>query len=147
MKGKPPVTDYDVQLQEERRFGLEVTTRFTGAGTSTSITGQVGGVNYNVQVRATNDEGTSGWSAIGSLPNVDPKLPASPTRSIAENSSGGTNVGTAVSATDPDSSTLYYTLTGYGRGQVRDRRLDWPDNPRGRHLAGLRGEDKRTALR
>ena len=65
-----------------------------------------------MQVRATNDEGTSGWSSIGSLPNVDPKLPASPTRSIAENSSGGSKVGTAVSATDPDSTTLYYTLTG-----------------------------------
>ena len=111
MTGKPPITDYDVQYQKKGDSDW-TDHSFTGAGTSTTISGQVGGVNYNVQVRATNDEGTSGWSAIGSLPNVDPKLPASPSRSIAENSSGGSKVGTAVSATDPDSSTLEYTLSG-----------------------------------
>ena len=65
-----------------------------------------------MQVRATNNEGTSPWSDSGKLKNVDPKLPDNPTRSINENSQAGSNVGAAVTATDPDTTTLYYALTG-----------------------------------
>ena len=111
MTGKPPITDYDVRYHKKGESSWK-SHSFTGTGTSTRITGQVGGANYNVQVRATNDEGTSDWSDSGNLKNVDPKLPDNPSRNIAENSTSGTNVGTAVAATDPDSSTLYYTMTG-----------------------------------
>ena len=34
------------------------------------------------------------------------------TRSVAENTAAGTNIGTAVSATDPDGDTLTYSLSG-----------------------------------
>ena len=111
MTGKPAITDYDVRYQKK---GASTWTShpFTGTGTTTTITGQVGGVNYNVQVRATNDEGAGDWSDSGDLDNADPKLPASPTRSIAENSVGGAEVGNPVSATDPEGDTLEYTLGG-----------------------------------
>ena len=109
MKGKPPITDYDVRYKKDG--GSWTSHSFTGTGKSTTIPNLVGGVVYKVQVRATNDEGTSGWSDSGALANVEPWLP-SPTLSIAENSADGTNVGSPVAATDPDSSTLYYTMTG-----------------------------------
>ena len=109
------ITDYDVRYQKQ---GATVWTSHSFTGTSTTIRSQVGGVNYNVQVRAVNREGNGRWSPSGDLANVDPKLPDSPTRSIAENSAKDTNVGAAITATDPDRDaddnpdTLYYTMTG-----------------------------------
>ena len=111
MTGKPALTDYDVQYRKRGETSWTSHT-FTGTGTSTTITGQVGGVNYDVQVLARNDEGASPWSDSGDLDNTDPKLPDNPTRSIAENSGPETNVGNPVAATDPEGDTLTYTLTG-----------------------------------
>ena len=65
-----------------------------------------------MQVRAVNREGNGRWSPSGDLDNADPKLPTSPARSIAENSTKDTNVGAAITATDPESDTLTYTLGG-----------------------------------
>ena len=105
------ITDYNVQYQKQG--ASDWTSRaFRGTGTTTTITGAVGGVNYNVQIRAVNREGNGRWSPSGDLGNADPKLPTSPSRSIAENSTKDTNVGAAVAATDPDDSTLEYTLGG-----------------------------------
>ena len=45
--------------------------------------------------------------------NMDPRFSeTAPTRSIAENSAGGSNVGAPVTATDRDGDTLAYTLSG-----------------------------------
>ena len=101
MTGRPAgevITDYDVQYQKNGASDW-TSHAFTGTGTTTSITGAVGGVNYNVQVRAVNREGNGRWSPSGDLDNADPKLPTSPARSIAENSTG--NVGAPITATDP----------------------------------------------
>ena len=103
------ITDYDVQYQKQGASDW-TSHAFTGTGTTTTITGAVGGVNYNVQVRAVNREGNGRWSPSGDLGNADPKLPTSPSRSIEENSTG--NVGTPITAIDPDDSTLEYTLGG-----------------------------------
>ena len=70
-----------------------------------------------MQVKAKNDEGNSGWSASGSGntqdPNVHSEFPTeTATRSIAENSAAGSNVGAAVTATDTEGHTLYYSLSG-----------------------------------
>ena len=131
MTGKPPVTGYDVRYKKKGAADW-ASHSFTGTGTSTAISGQVGGVNYNVQVKAKNDEGASRWSDIGYLENVDPRLPAGPSRNIAENSSGGSNVGTPVSATDPDTSTLHYTLGGTDAGKFsigeNTGQITWADN-------------------
>ena len=60
----PEITDYDLQYREKG------TGRFTGAlhdgpGRTLTLTDLKLGTVYEVQVRATNDEGTSGWSASG----------------------------------------------------------------------------------
>ena len=66
--GKPDITDYDVRykLQHESVRSWD-DHDFTGTGTTTIITDLIaaGGETYEVQVQATNDEGTSPWSATG----------------------------------------------------------------------------------
>ncbi len=67
----PPITDYDVQVREEDTGG------FTGAlhegpGRSLTLSDLEAGTLYQVQVRATNDEGTSGWSPSGEGMTVRP---------------------------------------------------------------------------
>ena len=68
-------------------------------------------------MRATNDEGDSGWSTSGKTNTQDKNVHAdfpdqTATRSIAENSAAGTNVGAAVTANDTENHTLYYSLNG-----------------------------------
>ena len=114
MTDKPAVTDYDVQYKKSSDSTWTSHT-FTGTGTSTTLTGLTAGTTYDVQVKAINDEGNSGWSTSGSkktAENAAPVIPATATRSIAENSAAGTAIGAVVSATDADSDTLTYSLTG-----------------------------------
>ena len=106
--GKPAISDYDVQY---RKSGDSTWTShsFSGTGTSTTLTGLTAGKSYEVQVRATNDEGTSGWSDSGTAITQAGGV----TRSIAENSAAGANVGAAVTATsNPNSYTLTHSLSG-----------------------------------
>ena len=58
----PEITDYDVRY---RAYGGSVylDAGYVGAGTRATITGLAPGTLYEVQVRATNDEGTSAWSS------------------------------------------------------------------------------------
>ena len=67
----PPISDYDVQYGEEGPGG------FTGAphqgpGRTLTLSDLKAGTLYQVQVRATNEEGTSGWSASGEGMTVTP---------------------------------------------------------------------------
>ena len=67
----PPITDYDVQVREEGTGG------FTGAlhegpGRTLTLSDLEAGTLYEVQVRATNEEGTSGWSDAGEGMTVTP---------------------------------------------------------------------------
>ena len=91
MSGKPAVSDYDVQY---RLSGVTDWTdaSFTGTTTSTALTGLTSGKTYEVQVRAVNAEGNGDWSDSGTAITVAGGV----TRSIAENSAAGTNVGAAV---------------------------------------------------
>ena len=134
------ITDYDVQYQKQGATGW-TSHAFTGTGTTTTITGQVGGVNYNVQVRAVNREGNGRWSTSGDLGNADPKLPTSPTRSIAENSTKDTNVGAAITATDPESDPLEYTLGGTDADKFSIGRNTGQITGGRRHRPELRGQD------
>ena len=112
--GRPAISDYDVQY---RKSGDTAWTdhAHTGTSTTTTIGSLDSGTTYQVQVRATNAEGTSGWSATGTG-STDNSAPAfasdTTTRSVAENTASGANVGSAVTATDADGDTLTYSLGG-----------------------------------
>ena len=108
MTGKPAITDYDVRY---RKVGDSTWTQhsFSGTGTSTAITGLTSGKTYEVQVRATNDEGTSAWSASGTAITTAGGVALS----IAENSAAGTAIGFPVTASsNPNGYTLSHTMSG-----------------------------------
>ena len=121
--GRPAISDYDVQY---RKSGASSWTShaFTGTGTSTSISSLAAATTYEVQVRASNAEGTGAWSDAGTgatnrspvFTEGDPNAPGgrAATREVAENTAAGQAVGAAVSATDADSDTLTYSLTDPG---------------------------------
>ena len=62
--GRPAITDYDVQYSVAGS-GTWIDAGHTGTGLSATITGLAAGTAYEVQVRATNDEGTGAWSDSG----------------------------------------------------------------------------------
>ena len=111
----PPITSYEVRY---RATGGEWVTGADGGGTATSarITGLARGASYEVQVRATNDEGAGPWSDSGTAetPSDPPAFSEgdAATRSVPESSPSGTNVGAPVSATGSAGGALTYSLSG-----------------------------------
>ena len=140
MTGKPPITGYKMRYQKTSDSSW-TTVSLTGTGTSKTITGQVGGVNYNVQVRAANVEGSSPWSDSGDLDNADPKLPASPTRSIAENSTGGIQRRRRSGGNRPGRGHAGVHAGRDRRFVLPDRRFDRPDIAGRHNQPQLRGQD------
>ncbi len=113
----PAITDYDVQYRKKGDTGAFADADHTGASTSATLTGLTASTTYEVQVRATNDEGTGVWSDSGEGstrgPNRAPAFPdGTPSLDVDENTAAGTAFGDAVAATDPDGDTLAYSLTG-----------------------------------
>ena len=111
----PDITDYDVQY----RTGTDsfADAGYNGTTTGTTLAGLTPSTTYDVQVRATNAEGTGAWSSSGSVTtkaNTAPAFsPTTTTRSVAENTASGNDIGTALhAATDSDGDTLTYTLGG-----------------------------------
>ena len=106
----PPITDYDYRYQVKSTApGWTEVTNTTITALSATITGLAEDTEYEVQVRATNDEGTSGWSDPGSAStdaNAAPAFTSSATFSAAENQ---TAAGT-VEASDSDTGD---SVTGY----------------------------------
>ena len=117
--GKPAIASYDVQYRVGSS-GAWSDGPEDVAGTSTTITSLVASTDYEARVRATNAEGDSGWSdppgagRTNTPTNNAPVFSSSNvSRSIAENTAAGQNVGAAVTATDADAGdTLGYTLGG-----------------------------------
>ena len=117
--GKPAIDNYDVQYRAGSS-GTWIDGSQNVTGTTTTVASLVADTSYQVQVRATNAEGDSGWSdppgtgrtnAPGN--NAPVFSPAMPEREIAENTAAGVDVGAAVTATDADAGdTLSYTLGG-----------------------------------
>ena len=62
---RPPITSYDLRYRRGTSGGWTDGPQ-AESGTSTTITGLKGGTSYQVQLRATNDEGDSPWSPSGS---------------------------------------------------------------------------------
>ncbi len=116
----PPITDYDYRYREPANTWTEVTNT-TITDTTLEIQGLSAGTSYDVEVRATNDEGTSDWSNPGigatnaaganNQPVFTEGLRA--TRSVAATAPAGTDIGAPVTATDADTSdTVTYRLNG-----------------------------------
>ena len=117
--GKPAIANYDVQYRAGSSGGWSDGPEDV-AGTSATITSLVASTDYEARVRATNAEGDSGWSdppgagRTNTPTNNAPVFSSSNvSRSIAENTAAGQNVGAVVTATDADAGdTLGYTLGG-----------------------------------
>ena len=116
----PPITDYDYQYRNGSASWTEVTNT-TITGTTVIIERLTASTFYDVEVRAKNDEGTSGWSNSGNGStnaagaNNPPVFTegASAARSVSATSPAGTLIGAPVAATDADSGdTLTYSLEG-----------------------------------
>ena len=116
--GGPALTGYEVQYRQGTS-GDWSNQPHSGLGRTSTITGLNAATSYQVRVRARNGETPSAWSTpgsgrTGSSTNSAPTFPgATATRSVAENTVAGTNIGAPVSATDDDAGdTLTYSLEG-----------------------------------
>ena len=112
--GGPPLTDYDVEYRQGAS-GLWSEWRHNGTVTTATITGLRPHADYQVRVRAWNDEASSDWSPPGSgrTNNTAPAFASlSTTRSFPENTPPGRSIGESVSATDADGDPLAYRLEG-----------------------------------
>ena len=84
--GKPPITDYYVQYREGST-GTFIDADHNGTGTSTTLENLMAGTSYQVQVKAKNDEGESGWSdseSATTAQNRAPSFSTSASLSLAE---------------------------------------------------------------
>ena len=115
----PAISDYDVQYRQGTS-GSWTDVPHEGTGASATIPGLTANTQYQVQVRAYNDEQESDWSSpltstTQAQPNRDPSFATgAPTaQSVAEDAAPGTNIGSPYTATDPDAGgTLTYSLEG-----------------------------------
>ena len=119
--GGPDIVGY--KLRRRVGVGSWIETTPSGTGTMASIAGLAEDTEYEVQVQALNGETPSDWSEHGtgstgagsnSAPTFDDG--ASTARDVAENTASGQDVGTPVSADDPDNDPLTYTLEGTDAG-------------------------------
>ena len=97
----------------------EVDTGWTAGATLAYTLSGLDNVGWDVQVRAVNAQGDGAWSATSAATPLSdaPSFGATTTsRSVAENSAAGTNVGAPVAATDPNDTALTYTLSGTDAG-------------------------------
>ena len=114
--GRPAIESYDLRYRSPEEPWWEYRPRNV-AGTDTRISRLSRNTLYEVQVRATNDDGDGPWSESGwgtTGRNTAPYFNAdSTTRSVAENTPAGHDIGEPVQATDLDSGdTLTYRLEG-----------------------------------
>ena len=120
--GKPDTESYDLRyIRSDAEDKSDANWRDgprQHTGTTATITSLSAGTSYDVQVRANNAEGESGWSDPGTgwtnAANVPPTFSDSETgiRSVPENTDAGVEIGSPVSAGDSDGDSLIYTLEG-----------------------------------
>ena len=117
----PPITDYDYRYQTLTDSGWTEVTNTTITATTITVDGLTPSTSYDVEVRAKNAEGTSGWSNPGNGATNEPGANnppvfsdgASTTRSVSASATADTSIGLPVAATDADSGdTLTYSLEG-----------------------------------
>ena len=117
----PPITDYDYRYRDASTQNWTEVTNTTITATAVTINGLTPSTFYDVEVRATNAEGTSGWSISGNGETNAPGANNPPvftegtsaTRSVSASAQPGTNIGDPIAATDADSGdTVTYRLEG-----------------------------------
>ena len=110
----PAITDYDYQyreLKDPRSGDWTVVDNVTSTATEATIEDLAEDTKYEVQVRATSDEGTGVWSDSGdgaTSANVDPTISSAATAQVAEN----TTAVLTVAASDDDDSITKYEVSG-----------------------------------
>ena len=108
----PAITDYDVQYRAGNSGGWS-DGGHAGTAVTATLTGLSENTSYQVQVRATNDEGTGSWSDAGSGrtdANAAPSFSSSATFDAAENQ---TEAGTVLATdTDEDDEITGYAISG-----------------------------------
>ena len=110
----PPITDYDYRYRVTSPQGswTEVTGT-TITALSATITGLAENTEYDVQVRATNDEGTSDWSLSGSGSTDANAAPSFTSAAMFDAAENQTAVGTVqASDSDTDDSVTGYAIQG-----------------------------------
>ena len=110
----PAITDYDVRYRVGTS-GLWTDAGHNGTGLTLTLTGLTPETVYQVQVRATNDEGTGAWSPSATtrtteVLNTAPTFSSPDTFSVVENTTAAGTV-TATDA-DTDDSITGYAITG-----------------------------------
>ena len=108
----PPITGYDLRYRKQgEQAWAELA--FDAAATSATIAGLDPDTTYEVQVAASNDEGTSDWSEAGTgatgPENGGPGTPEllHALRRVAENAPAGTAVGAPVGPESPAEGLIY----------------------------------------
>ena len=123
--GPRTINSYTVQFKKSTETSFGSTGVGSPNGTTVMITGLEADTSYDVRVQATNDEGTGAWSLVGTgstnkegnsppVLNDDtaPDNDYSDRRGVAENTPAGENIGSPVTASDGDTTTLTYSLGG-----------------------------------
>ncbi len=120
--GRPPIDSYNLQYLACMDGQCEPNPQDTDwsngpqgvTDTSAVILGLDENTRYQVRVQATNEEGSGDWSQPGAGRTLAaPEFAdATATRSVAENTPPGRNVGAVILATDADNDALIYTLEG-----------------------------------
>ena len=150
----PRIKDYDVQYRTGS--GSFLPWPHDGDGAAATIADLEVNTRYEVQVRATNDEGTGAWSSSGRGATSSNQRPvfdeSAPARSFAENTPGGQDVGNPISATDPEGGAVRYGLTGGdtdqfsivpGTGQLQTRTdVDYNYEVKDRHSVTVDAQDE-----
>ena len=111
----PDIRDYEGRYGVAGSGTFEGSWERVGADTQETIDGLTGDTAYEVQVRAKNAEGTSGWSASLEARTEANQAPAfaegqAVTRRLEENTAADVSVGLPVMATDADQDMLAYSL-------------------------------------
>ena len=117
--GRAAVTGYQVQWSANGTSGWTGLATPGATTTTHSHTGLSPGTTRHYRVRGTSSVGNGWWSRLAQATtdaNVAPVFTdgASATRSVAENTAAGQNVGTTVAATDAEGDAVSYALSGAG---------------------------------